>query len=53
MRCERGVRKIKDKKGAEWEGNGEQMGRDPGGKWEQREGLGGRRQQKLGEGEDA
>lgn len=29
------------------------MGRDPGGKWEQREGLGGRRKQKLGEGEDA
>lgn len=31
---------------------GEKMGRDLGGKWELREGLGGTRQQKLGEGED-
>lgn len=53
MRCGRGEREIKEEKRGQWEGNGDQMGRDLGGKWEQREELGGRGQQKLCEGEDA
>lgn len=43
--------KRKDKNRGEKEGYGEKMGRDLDEKWMLREGAGGRRQQKLGEGD--
>lgn len=54
MRRERGKTEIKDrKKEASRRGTGEQMGREPGGKWERWGGLGEERQLKLGERKDA
>lgn len=54
MRRERGKTEIKDrKKEVSRRGTGEQMGREPGGKWERWGGLGEGRQLKLGERKDA